>query len=277
MKIVLPSAEIITEENPLKRIELAGRVCYKSEDKITESSAAPFVQRLIARGHMTPLEHARIDIPISEMDDLEKGRLVFPYGFESRCFYDLPKNDETWPINIRDYLAIGGDIQRVADGEFPMANDFMTVRFICDIGMSRELLRHRVFSACERSTRYVRFDGEIEVVLPVPFEGYNDQTAKAQIWQNACVLAQDTYKGLISVGCSPQEARNVLPLSLKTELVMTGTHDQWKEMLKLRLSPKAHPQMHYLMEKLVELPGFPPEDIEVPKWQPELGMKGDKK
>ena len=81
----------------------------------------------------------------------------------------------------------------------------------------------------------------------------------------------------LSGASPPQEARNVLPLSLKTELVMTGTHDQWKEMLKLRLSPKAHPQMHYLMKKLVELPGFPLEDIEVPKWQPELGMEGDRK
>ena len=252
MKIVEPKVEIITEQNPLKRIEIAGRTCWQSEGKITEDSALPFVQRLIARGHMTPLEHARIDIPISEMDDLEKGRLVFPYGFESRCFYDLPKNDETWPINIRDYLAIGGDIQRVADGEFPMADDYMTARFTCDIGMSRELLRHRVFSACERSTRYVRFDGEIEVVLPVPFEGYNDQTVKAQIWQNACVLAQDTYKGLISVGCSPQEARNVLPLSLKTELVMTGIMGDWDTLIKMRSDKAAHPQMQYLMKLLKE-------------------------
>lgn len=252
MKIVEPKVEIITEQTPLKRIEIAGRTCWQSEGKITEDSAMPFVQRLIARGHMTPLEHARIDIPISEMDDLEKGRLVFPYGFESRCFYDLPKNDETWPINIRDYLAIGGDIQRVADGEFPMANDFMTVRFICDIGMSRELLRHRVFSACERSTRYVRFNGEIEFVLPVPFEGYETGEETLWRWRRCCEKAEASYHELLSLGSSPQEARNVLPLSLKTELVMTGILGDWDTLIKMRSDKAAHPQMQYLMKLLKE-------------------------
>ena len=252
MKIVEPKVEIITEQNPLKRVEIAGRTCWQSEGKMTEDSALPFVQRLIARGHMTPLEHARIDIPISEMDDLEKGRLVFPYGFESRCFYDLPKNDETWPINIRDYLAIGGDIQRVADGEFPMANDFMTVRFICDRAIANGLVRHRIFSFCQTSTRYVCYSGDIEFVLPVPFDKYETGEETLWRWRRCCEKAEASYHELLSLGSSPQEARNVLPLSLKTELVMTGILGDWDTLIKMRSDKAAHPQMQYLMKLLKE-------------------------
>jgi len=253
MKIVEPKVEIITEQNPLKRIEIAGRTCWQSEGKITEDSALPFVQRLIARGHMTPLEHARIDIPISEMDDLEKGRLVFPYGFESRCFYDLPKNDETWPINIRDYLAIGGDIQRVADGEFPMADDYLTVRFTCDRAIANELVRHRVFSFCQTSTRYVCYSGDIEFVMPLPFDGYDSMNNEIfETWELSCKRSEESYQRLLYYGASPHEARNVLQLSLKTELIMTGLHSDWQTLIEMRSDKAAHPQMQYLMKLLKE-------------------------
>lgn len=281
MKIVLPSAEIITEENPLKRIELAGRVCYKSEDKITESSAAPFVKRLIERGHLSPLEHARILIPEKYQGTLRViGRA--PYGLSKRIRYVPPcpcihGEGDDLVINARDYLAVGGSPDILLDDTFENASDYLTVRFTCDRAIANELVRHRVFSFCQESTRYVCYSGEIEFVLPVPFAHYGHDGYAELLWRRACKRSEESYHELLYAGASPQEARNVLPLSLKTELVMTGTHDQWKEMLKLRLSPKAHPQMRYLMKKLVELPGFPLEDIEVPKWQPELGMEGGSK
>lgn len=249
MKIVEPKVEIITEQNPLKRIELACRTCYKSEYRITETSAMPFVQRLIARKHMTPLEHARIQVPFEEMEILNCENPVFPYGFEDRTLMGFDK--DAWSINLRDYLAIGGDIQRVADGEFPMADDYMTARFTCDIGMSRELLRHRVFSACERSTRYVRLDGDIEFVLPLPFDGYDSMNNEIfETWELSCKRSEESYQWLIYYGASPQEARNVLPLSLKTELVMTGLNRDWQTLIEMRSDKAAHPQMQYLMKLL---------------------------
>lgn len=118
--------------------------------------------------------------------------------------------------------------------------------------MSRELLRHRVFSACERSTRYVRFNGEIEFVLPVPFEGYETGEETLWRWRRCCEKAEASYHELLSLGSSPQEARNVLPLSLKTELVMTGILGDWDTLIKMRSDKAAHPQMQYLMKLLKE-------------------------
>ena len=276
MKIILPSAGIITEENPLKRIELAGRVCYKSEDKITGESAPVFVQKLLDRGHLSPMEHARVVFHADNVmpRQLERALGPEPYGFRDRIGHPEGDMDIVY-ANIRDLLAAGYDLEDLA--KLPMAPDYMTVRFTCDRAIANELVRHRVFSFCQESTRYVCYSGEIEFVLPVPFAYYGRDGYAELLWRRSCKRSEESYHELLYAGASPQEARNVLPLSLKTELVMTGTHDQWKEMLKLRLSPKAHPQMHYLMRKLVELPGFPLEDIEVPKWQPELGMEGDRK
>ena len=89
--------------------------------------------------------------------------------------------------------------------------------------------------------------------------------AKGDAWKGALLDAERHYRTMIDFGCTPQEARNVLPLSTKTELIMTGTHSQWTDMLKLRLDRAAHPQMRYLMELLVRNELFPKSKIETPE------------
>ena len=197
MKIIKPDVQFITPIDGatiLKRLEQCGRVCYKSEDKITEGSAEKFVAGIIKRGHEAVLEH---------------------------CSF--------------------------------------TVKFICDRGVSHEIVRHRVASYCQESTRYCNyskegFGSEITVIKPCFLHPYTDGF---NLWEEGCLFAEQTYFNLLECGCSPQEARSVLPNSLKTEVVMTANIREWRHFLKLRCSPAAHPQMRevalILLDKLHSL------------------------
>lgn len=183
MKVIKPSVEIIDSfdgQDVIKKLERCGRVCYKSEDKITDDSAYKFIENIIKRGHESVLEH---------------------FSF--------------------------------------------SVKFICDRGISHEIVRHRIASYSQESTRYCNyskddFGTEITVIEPcflVPgTEGY-------KLWEGACLVAEQMYFKMLDWGCTPQEARVVLPTSLKTELVMTANIREWRHFLKLRTSPAAHPQM----------------------------------
>lgn len=183
MKIISPNVEILTPldgQAVLKHIEQCGRVCYKSEDKITDTSAAKFVAGIIKRGHEAVLEH-----------------------------FDI------------------------------------TVKFICDRGVSHEIVRHRVASYCQESTRYCNyskggFGEEITVIRPC---FWDESDLKYAAWANLCSKAEDAYIDLVRSGATPQEARSVLPNSLKTEVVMTANIREWRHFFKLRTAPAAHPQM----------------------------------
>lgn len=197
MKIINADVEFITPIDGaaiLKRLEQCGRVCYKSEGKITDTSAPAFVAGIIKRGHEAVLEH---------------------------CSF--------------------------------------TVKFICDRGVSHEIVRHRVASYCQESTRYCNyskegFGSEITVIKPCFLHPYTDGF---NLWEEGCLFAEQTYFNLLECGCSPQEARSVLPNSLKTEVVMTANIREWRHFLKLRCSPAAHPQMRevalILLDKLHSL------------------------
>ena len=125
----------------------------------------------------------------------------------------------------------------------------MTVRFICDRGISHELVRHRMASFSQESTRYAnyakdRFDNEITVIRPFFWE---EGTPQWQLWYDAMLAAEKTYMDLIAKGAKAQEARAVLPNSLKTELVMTANLREWRHVIDLRCAPDAHPQVREIM------------------------------
>lgn len=191
MKIIKPRIDFITPINGsviLKRLEECGRVCYKSEDKITENSAPGFVAGIIKRGHEAVLEH---------------------------CSF--------------------------------------TVKFTCDRGVSHEIVRHRMASYCQESTRYCNysrgdFDNQITVIEPCYL---NKGTYAYGEWEAACKRAEEAYFNLLNWGLSPQEARAVLPNSLKTEVVMTANIREWRHFLKLRTSKAAHPQMREVATQLL--------------------------
>lgn len=145
----------------------------------------------------------------------------------------------------------------------------LTVRFICDRGVSHEIVRHRLAAFCQESTRYCNyskddFQSEITVIEP----SYLDKSAAGyHIWERSCKNAETAYFDLLDFGCSPQEARAVLPNSLKTEIVMTADLREWRHFLKLRTSQAAHPQIREVAIPLLnELKSLIPvifDDIEV--------------
>lgn len=188
MKIINQSHEIISlPDNPLEAIELAGRTCYKSEDRITPESAPKFVKMLMDRGH-----HAMIE------------------------FADL------------------------------------TVKFITNRGVTHELVRHRMCSFAQESTRYVKYDGEMEFIRPVWAKLHVKADEAEHTWVDACIAAEVYYKTLLSKGWRPEQAREVLPNSLKTEIVVKANLREWHHILTLRTSKTSHPQMRTLMLPLLE-------------------------
>ncbi len=149
----------------------------------------------------------------------------------------------------------------------------ISVRIITDRGVTHELVRHRLAAYSQESTRYCnyskdKFGNEITVILPVWFNDVdierahgrklNNMATARQLqytkWESGCHYSEHTYFDLLAHGQTPQEARSVLPNSLKTEIVMTANLREWRHVFTLRSSPKAHPQMRELMQ--IMLAGF---------------------
>lgn len=186
MRVINAGYEIISNLNGaeiLKHIERCARVCYKSEDRITDDSAEKMVAALIRSGHEAMLEH---------------------YSF--------------------------------------------TVKFICDRGISHELVRHRLSSFAQESSRYCcyakdKFGKELTFINPCFWESDSDNYAR---WFHEMDEAEKTYLAMIEDGATPEQARDILPMSIKTEIVMTANLREWRHFLKLRaegVTGKPHPQM----------------------------------
>jgi thymidylate synthase (FAD) len=129
----------------------------------------------------------------------------------------------------------------------------VTVRFTCDRGVSHEIVRHRLASYCQESTRYCNyskdgFGGEITVIEP---SWCSEGDPAYEVWKKACQRAELAYFDLMSIGCSPQESRSVLPNSLKTEVVMTANMREWRHFLRLRTASAAHPDMREVAKMLL--------------------------
>ena len=133
----------------------------------------------------------------------------------------------------------------------------ISVKFICDSGVSHEIVRHRMASYCQESTRYCNYSGdkfgnEITVIEPC----YLDESKHFipySAWADACDNAENQYFNMLKSGCSPQEARAVLPNSLKTELIMTANIREWRHFLRLRCGKGAHPQMREVALMLLQM------------------------
>jgi thymidylate synthase (FAD) len=177
-EVLVPVSELDTGK--LKKIERYARVCYKSEDKMTEAGKESlFLPSILSRGHESVIEHEKV-----------------------------------------------------------------TVLFIIDRGVSHELVRHRIGSYSQESTRYCnyskdKFGQEITVIEPCFFR----ETPRYALWETACRQTEQAYFALLEAGASPQEARAVLPNSLKTEIAVTFNMREWKHFFTLRAAVPAHPQM----------------------------------
>jgi thymidylate synthase (FAD) len=151
-----------------------------------------------------------------------------------------------------------------------------TVKVTTDRGVSHEIVRHRLASYAQESTRYCnygndKFNHEITVVEPVQFSLYdtNEREVQYSYWKRGCLEAEDAYMNMLKAGASAQEARAVLPHSLKTEIVITMNMREWRHFFKLRCSKGAHPQMRSMAISILDyFKTFIPvifDDIEVEK------------
>ena len=212
MKLVKQGHQILSRVSidgieELQRIEVAGRTCYKSEERITPDgeSAKRFVKMIIDNGHEAMLEHSSL-----------------------------------------------------------------SVKFICSRGVSHEIVRHRLFSFAQESTRYCnyskgKFGGECTFIVP-PDQEWSVNTAEycdneewglvdddtQGIWYDALLIAETDYMCLLKAGWTPQQARDVLPNALKTEIVVTGNYREWRHFFKLRCDEKAHPHIRLLAQETLE-------------------------
>jgi thymidylate synthase (FAD) len=287
MRIIKPSFEIWDQEGGLegiyKQIERAGRVCYKSEDKITDTSAKDFVDRMIKSGHGAMLEHGTIYLI------LPVGYVQGGYGLEESTVTKKYRENSYSKVTYQDF----GDSQRayvttnyrvIIENDWLMDLDYqceptefhekrVTVKFVCDRGVSHEFVRHRAFSFAQESTRYCnyskdKFNNCVTYILPNWCTNVNteDYERNPKLMYNAngslsdneisflCGLydTETRYLRLLESGWTPQQARAILPNSLKTELVMTGFTKDWEHFFKLRDAGSAHPQARELAQPLHE-------------------------
>lgn len=280
MKLIKPSFEIL-EQQPgykglMQHIERCGRTCYKSEDKITEDSAEKFVKMLVNRGHTAMVEHGTIYLTLNMASRQE----YFKYCANkySEAISEGEAEKGTWvgyvTTNYRvllqnDWL---GDLQYLTEPTKHIRR--ITVKFVCDRGVSHEFVRHRVFSFAQESTRYCnyskdKFGKACTFIIPKwcnlspgtyiyddslgtwtngdDFTHFNDK-----LLASALGFAEYYYNILLKGKWTAQEARAVLPNSLKTELIMTGTIEQWEGFFKLRCAKDTHPQARELAVPLYE-------------------------
>ena len=271
MRLIKPSVEIIKQEkydllHVFKFIELAGRTCYKSENKITEGSASEFVDRMIKSGHGAMLEHGTIylTIPVSDISN----PIIYKYILNSysKIFIDVTNSYITTNYRVLIENNWLDDLKYISEPYLFHAKR-TTVKFICDRGVSHEFVRHRVFSFAQESTRYCnytkdKFNNELTFIIPCWIkdleegnyyaycEYHHSKNDASKRWFDSCMSSEFVYINLIEEGWKPQEARTILPNSLKTELIMTGFNDDWENFFKLRCAPNAHPQAKELADML---------------------------
>ena len=278
-------------EGIYKQIELAGRTAYHSQDKITPTSAKDFVDRMIKSKHGAALEHGTVylKIPIHEM---RNGRLFWVNSsniFYENNPFSKSINDRTFKISLEDNAYIVTNYRVLVENSKLDDLQYLcsptkfhekryTMRFTCSRAIANELVRHRTMSFLQESTRYINYSkerhgGEITYIIPswlenmIPPCSYNSMIAdiealdkiednnlraKAAWFTSAFINAEKCYFEALNNGCTPQQARDVLPNATKTELVVTGFASDYKHLFDLRLFGKTgapHPDMVDLMQK----------------------------
>lgn len=159
--------------------------------------------------------------------------------------------------NITDTSAQQFISKIISNGhESVLEHEKITVRIICDRGVSHEIVRHRIASYSQESTRYCNysknaFGGELTFIEPCFWNDPADEK-KRILWKEAVQYAEDTYLSLLQNGATPEEARSVLPNSLKTEIIVTMNLREWRHFFRLRTSVKAHPQMREIALNMLE-------------------------
>lgn len=288
MKLINSKVEILeptgyTIDDIYKQIEIAGRTCYKSEDKITPTSAKEFVDRMIKSGHGAMLEHGTVYL---DMPNSAGNYNLIPF-FASNPYSKVvikPLDDRVHNYITTNFRVI---VENFAEEYIPDVLQYIceptefhekriSVRWTCDRGVSHEFVRHRVFSFAQESTRYCnyskdKFGNELTFIIPtwlsIPEGNYtycdgdwvdvnkqviqlSEDEVNIHSFLNTLDCSEYQYTMLMNAGWKPQQARQILPNALKTELVMTGFESDWKHFFELRCDAAAHPDARKLALEL---------------------------
>lgn len=264
MKLIDPSFEILEQapgiQGVKKQIERAGRTCYKSEDKITDTSCEEFVNRMVNSGHGAMLEHGTVYL---KFDNTRKW--VSEYSLEDSTYMgSFFTNNKYSKVNqVGDTMYVTTNYRVLVENN---RLDYLhyiceptehhekriTVKFICDRGVSHEFVRHRVSSFAQESTRYCnymkdKFGTSVSFIYPEWL-----QDSEYLEFEEDCRILEIMYAKWINKGWTAQQARYFLPTGVKTELIMTAFVSDWNHFFDLRCHSTAHPQARELAIPLKE-------------------------
>ena len=252
----------------LKHIEVCGRTCYKSEDRITEDSCHKFVNMLKSKKHCAMLEHGTVYLTIPKEDVMEwaiddcsnelfEKYILFirqlPY---SKCNKD---EKEFYCVTTNYRVIVENNLEDLVEKYQSDCTEHhykrRTFKITCNRSTSHEFVRHRVFSFAQESQRYVnyskdKFGKEIKVIKPLFFN--NENSLNYIHWKNSCEDSESRYFCLLNNEATPQEARDVLPNATATELIMTGFESDWEHFFDLRCARDAHPQAQEIANMIKE-------------------------
>lgn len=267
MKLIQQSAEIWQQPEGeigiYRQVEKAARLCYKSEDKITDDSYKKFIEMISSKHHYSPFEHGTVYLkaPFIIPNDLR----VKWYSNNPYSWVSIP-DDNTYTAYITTNYRVIKENGLEDDLEFlceptKYHHKRISVHITTSIGISRELNRHRCHSICEESTRYCnyskdKFGNELTFIIPTwvsttcPTNEKAGPTRADMEWSAIMMRAEEGYLSLLEKGWKPQQARSVLPLDTKTELIHTAFEYDWEQFFKLRCSSAAHPMMQELANEI---------------------------
>jgi thymidylate synthase (FAD) len=322
MRVIEPYHEEITETNPYKKIEIAGRTCYKSEALITEDSYKEFLKIIKNKHHESVFEHVTLYFSVSEaiytlflslagyakyfkISKLKNDSGIYQFIISGsvRSFRDLFTRTQGKFIGTDIELAIQYFYKYLMDTYILFFDDVIvniaasltrssnmfthvdikeitvsclsyeealihrtwTVRVVCDRGVTHEIVRHRPVAYSQESTRYCnyskdKFNSNVTFIRP-PWVNlstgvYDESSLNGMcasvansdlIWLISMISVEKDYLNLLNYGWSPQQARDVLPNSLKTEIIITADFSEWQHIFSLRTAETAHPQMREIM------------------------------
>lgn len=288
MKKIQSSVSIINEKDAFRKIEMIGRTCYKSTSAMTDETAHKFYSALAARNHTAMLEHAWFTFYVTEevygMCISERflystntdGRMIVSgnlrawneakiipvlaelYAQDELLVYkDVPKEELEKRVD-GVILTDADEIAELTEAEYAI-HKCVSFKFICDRGVTHEMVRHRPASFAQESTRYCnygmeKFGSEITVIEPAFLEGKNPEAYRA--WELGCEAGEKAYFAMLDAGATPQEARAVLPNSLKTEIIMSANVAEWDHFFNLRsrgTTGAPHPDMKRVADIALEL------------------------
>lgn len=268
MKLIENKIEKLEQKYDLlgiyEQIEIAGRTAYKSLDKIEydkngrSKTAKEFVDRMVSMNHGSTLEHGTVYLLIHSKDDNMRPYYFNNYSICKLLPYIDNEGHSIWAVTTNYRVLVENNL--LDDLEFlceptEFHEERTTFRLTCARVQADSFTRHRAFSFLMESTRYCnysngKFDNEITVVEPTRWDDFS--AVQQNLFFGAWDYAKHNYMTLIKTGVKPEDARDVLPLQLKTELIMTGTESQWNEFFKLRISDHAHPDAKYIAEQIKE-------------------------